>query len=83
MSGDMIYLVDRNTMKFVDINDTVCRNTGLSREELLQRGPDLDVLKESLEELAERYDRLILDGTTSRRASVSVDALGRVRDLET
>jgi PAS domain S-box-containing protein len=79
----MIYLVDRNTMKFVDINDTVCRNTGLSREELLKRGPDLDVLKESLEELAERYDRLILDGTTSRRASVSVDALGRVRDLET
>ena len=83
MSDDMIYLVDRNTMKFVDINDTVCRNTGLSREELLKRGPDLDVLKESLEELAERYDRLILDRTTSRCASVSVDALGRVRDLET
>ena len=83
MSGDMIYLVGRNSMKFVDINDTVCRSSGLSREELLQRGPDLAVLKESLEELEERYDRLILDGTTSRRASVSVDAQGRVRDLET
>jgi diguanylate cyclase (GGDEF)-like protein/PAS domain S-box-containing protein len=83
MSGDMIYLVDRLTMKFVDINETVCRRTGLSREELLQRGPDLEVLQESLEELEARYDRLILDGTTSRRASTSVDAEGNVRDLET
>ena len=83
MSGDMIYLVDRLTMKFVDINETVCRRTGLSREELLQRGPDLEVLQESREELEARYDRLILDGTTSRRASTSVDAEGNVRDLET
>lgn len=83
MSGDMIYLVDRLSMKFVDINETVCRRTGLSREELLQRGPDLEVLQESREELEARYDRLILDGTTSRRASASVDAQGNVRDLET
>lgn len=83
MSGDMIYLVDRQSMTFVDINDTVCRRTGLSREELLQRGPDLEVLQETAEELALRYDKLILEGNTSRRSSTSVDAEGRTRELET
>jgi len=83
MSGDMIYLVDRATMKFIDVNDTVCRRTGLSREQLLQRGPDLAVLQETPEELAARYDRMILEGGINHRASTSVDAEGRTRDLET
>ncbi len=83
MSGDMVYLVDRATMKFIDVNDTVCQRTGLSREQLLQRGPDLAVLQETPEELAARYDRLILEGGISHRTSTSVDAQGRTRDLET
>ena len=39
MSGDAIYLVDRATMRFVDVNRTACLRMGYSREELLQMGP--------------------------------------------
>jgi len=28
MSDDMILLVDRKTMRFIDVNETVCRNLG-------------------------------------------------------
>lgn len=83
VSGDMIYLVDRTTMKFVDINDTVCRRTGLSREALLQRGPDLNVLKETMEELTQRYDRLILESNVCLLESTTMDKEGRQKDLET
>ena len=34
-SGDMMVLVDRETMRFVDVNDTLCRQVGYRREELL------------------------------------------------
>jgi len=35
MSDDMILLVDRKTMRFIDVNETVCRNLGYSREAFL------------------------------------------------
>jgi len=37
-SADMILLIDRATMRFVDMNDTACRQLGYSREELLNMG---------------------------------------------
>ena len=39
LSGDAIYLVDRTTMRFVDVNETACRVAGRSREQMLQMGP--------------------------------------------
>jgi diguanylate cyclase (GGDEF)-like protein/PAS domain S-box-containing protein len=63
MSGDMILLVDRKTMRFVDVNETVCRNLGYSREELLGMAPQ-DILPMTLEELATVYDELIATGST-------------------
>jgi diguanylate cyclase (GGDEF)-like protein/PAS domain S-box-containing protein len=38
-SADMILLVDRATMRYVDVNETVCKLLGYSREELLKLGP--------------------------------------------
>jgi diguanylate cyclase (GGDEF)-like protein/PAS domain S-box-containing protein len=57
-SADIIVLIDRATMRFVDVNDTACRLLGYSRAELLGMGPQ-DVLPVSNEELGRGYDLLI------------------------
>ena len=57
-SADMIVLIDRATMRFIDVNRTACRQLGYSREELLAMGPQ-DVLPISREELERDYDALI------------------------
>jgi len=59
-SADMIVLVDRASMRFVDLNRTVSELLGYSREELLAMGP-ADLLPVSREELARDYDALIAD----------------------
>jgi diguanylate cyclase (GGDEF)-like protein/PAS domain S-box-containing protein len=58
LSGDMIVLIDRATMRFADVNDTACKLLGYSREELLGMGPQ-DILPESRDELARIYDEMI------------------------
>jgi diguanylate cyclase (GGDEF)-like protein/PAS domain S-box-containing protein len=57
-SADMIVLIDRASMRFVDVNRTACRQLGYSREELLTMGPH-DVLPVPREELERDYDALI------------------------
>src|SRR5207245_1062539 len=57
-SADMIVLIDRATMRFVDVNETSCRLLGYSREELLKMGPQ-DVLPTSRKELEGAYDEFI------------------------
>jgi len=63
-SADIIVLIDRASMRFVDANLTACRLLGYTREELLALGPH-DVLPASREELERAYDRLIADPTTA------------------
>jgi diguanylate cyclase (GGDEF)-like protein/PAS domain S-box-containing protein len=57
-SADLIVLIDRATMRFVDVNRTACRALGYTREELLRMGPQ-DVLPVSREELERDYDALL------------------------
>ena len=57
-SADMIVLIDRKTMRYVDVNQTVCKLLGYSREELLKMGPQ-DLLPESRGELEQAHDELI------------------------
>jgi diguanylate cyclase (GGDEF)-like protein/PAS domain S-box-containing protein len=57
-SADMIVLIDRATMRFVDVNETSCTLLGYSRDELLKMGPH-DVLPTSREELERAYDEFI------------------------
>ena len=57
-SADIIVLIDRATMRFVDVNETACRLLGYTREEMLEMGPQ-DVLPVSRAELERSYDELI------------------------
>lgn len=65
MSMDMIYLVDRETLRFIDVNKTACDLVGISYERMLRTGPS-QLLGIPETELAERYDRLIREGSSSR-----------------
>ncbi len=58
LSPDLILLIDRASMRFVDVNETACRLLGYSRAELLELGPQ-DIAPLSLEELVRAYDRII------------------------
>ncbi len=59
-SADMILLIDRRAMRYVDVNETVCRTLGYTREELLAMGPQ-DILPLTREELRRTYDQFIAD----------------------
>ncbi|HUL91661.1 MAG TPA: EAL domain-containing protein [Burkholderiales bacterium] len=63
MSDDMILLVDRKTMRFIDVNEAVCRNLGYSRDELLGMTTDA-ILPLTREELERSYDEMIATGAT-------------------
>ena len=66
-SADVIFLIDRPSMRHVDCNDTACRLLGYSREELLRMGP-MDILPLTRPELEKSYDEMI--ATQSQSASV-------------
>lgn len=58
---DAIYLVERTSMRFVDVNASACRMLGLTREQILAAGPD-GVLGTARDELARIYDSVITGG---------------------
>ncbi|HZT64035.1 MAG TPA: EAL domain-containing protein [Burkholderiales bacterium] len=68
MSDDMILLVDRKTMRFVDVNEAVCRNLGYSRTELLGMSPD-EILPMTRAELEAAYDEMMATGSTQAMRS--------------
>jgi diguanylate cyclase (GGDEF)-like protein/PAS domain S-box-containing protein len=68
MSDDMILLVDRKTMRFVDVNEAVCRNLGYSRAELLRMGPE-KILPMTREQFETAYDAMIATGATQAMRS--------------
>jgi diguanylate cyclase (GGDEF)-like protein/PAS domain S-box-containing protein len=57
-SADMIVLIDRASMQFIDVNATACKLLGYSRTELLAMGPH-DVLPVSRTDLEKSYDEMI------------------------
>jgi PAS domain S-box-containing protein len=57
-TADAIFLVDRPSMLFVDVNETACHMFGYTREELLALGPSA-LKTDSRDELERMYDRLI------------------------
>ncbi len=60
-SADAIYLVDRASMRFVDVNEAACRMQSRTHEELLALGPD-GVLSMPRAELERIYDSIIAGG---------------------
>ncbi|MEA3195868.1 MAG: hypothetical protein QOD26_4201 [Betaproteobacteria bacterium] len=59
-SADMILLIDRKSMRYVDVNQTACTLLGYSREEMLRMGPP-DLLPKSRAELEKAHDALVAD----------------------
>ena len=72
---DAIYVVDRETLKFVDATATASSSTGYSHEELIKLGP-LDLLKVGREELIRTYDEAIAAGGRCIRS----ESKGRHKD---
>src|SRR5499427_1379745 len=68
MSDDMIFLVDRKTMRILDVNEAVCRNLGYSREELLKKGPD-EIIPMTRQQFETVYDEMIATGATQEMRS--------------
>jgi diguanylate cyclase (GGDEF)-like protein/PAS domain S-box-containing protein len=62
-SADMILLIDHKAMRYVDVNESVCRTLGYTREEILSMGPH-DLLPASREELQRSYERFVADPST-------------------
>ena len=58
LSADSIFLIDRATMRFIDVNTTACEEFGYTREELLETGPH-HLSGRSREETERSYDELI------------------------
>jgi PAS domain S-box-containing protein len=59
--ADCLYVVDRTTMRFVDVNVTAVALTGYGRAELLQMGPH-DLVRKERSELERIYDEVIALG---------------------
>ena len=68
-SADMILLIDRETLRYVDVNTTACERMGYTREEMLRLGP-LDLTPLPRAELERAYDEMIASGETTRLQSV-------------
>ena len=73
--ADSIYIIDRQTMRFVDATETASRRTGYSRDELLGMGPH-DLQRVSIEEGARVFDEVIAAGTEGLRT----EATSRLKD---
>src|SRR6266568_2372851 len=63
-SADLMLLIDRAGMRYIDVNDAACRALGYTREELLAMGPQ-DIFSKSREELAQLYDRMFASELTA------------------
>jgi len=65
VTADAIYLVDRASMRFIDVNEAACRMQGRSRDELLALGP-AGVLLISREELERTYNSIVTGGAATK-----------------
>ncbi len=72
---DAIFLVDRASMAFIDVNNAACEILGVTREALLAMGPE-GVLSVTRAELEQDYDAVIAGGAESK----AVDLLWKRRD---
>jgi PAS domain S-box-containing protein/diguanylate cyclase (GGDEF)-like protein len=74
-AADMVLIIERTSMRFVDVNEAACALLGYTREELLALGPH-DVLPVSREELESRYDEMI----ASPAAATGMNSYYRCKD---
>jgi len=56
-SADLMLLIDRASVRYIDVNDAACRALGYSRQELQAMGPP-DIFSKTRDELVRLYDRM-------------------------
>jgi PAS domain S-box-containing protein len=91
ISGDAILLVDRATLRYVDVNQTFCDLLGYSRQEILGKTP-MDVFSVDRATLERDYDALMADknaaasvveGRYLRKDGISIPVEARRRAVHT
>ncbi len=75
VSQDMIFLVDRASMRFIYVNETACQVAGYTREEFMKSAPH-EFLLVDIKVLERMYDETIAAGT----AGVTMDMKTRRKD---
>ena len=70
-TADAIFLVNRTTMRFVEVNATACNMLGYTREELFQMGP-AQIGAVTLEQLESVYDAIIAGHGTNELTETQV-----------
>jgi diguanylate cyclase (GGDEF)-like protein/PAS domain S-box-containing protein len=66
VTGDAISLIDRSTLRYIDVNRTFCDMTGYAREEILGMAP-FDIFSADRRTIERDYDAIIADGRSSAR----------------
>ena len=70
-TADAIFLIDRDTLRFVEVNATACALLGYSREELLERGP-VNLGTGTIEQVEKMFDAVIAGLGAGRPSEVSL-----------
>ncbi len=70
LSADAVFVVQRDSMRIVDVNDAACRMYGYTREQLTTMPPHLHKDGGSLEELEKLYDEMIRTSPATSRAEI-------------
>ena len=65
-SADAVYIIDREKMRYIDLNESACSSTGYTRSELLSMGPQHLRQLQTEESLAKEYDEIIHSAARKR-----------------
>ena len=69
VSGDGIVLIDRASMRYIDVNQTLCELTGRTREELIGTTP-MEIFNADRATLERDYDAIIADSNSPASKAV-------------
>ncbi|MDB5828772.1 MAG: hypothetical protein JWQ73_2992 [Variovorax sp.] len=70
-TADAIFLVDRQTMRFVEVNTTACALLGYSREEMFERGPQ-NLGNVTVEQVERVFDAVIAGFSATQPSEVNL-----------
>jgi len=68
-SPDSVFIIDRDTMQFIDVNATACETLGYNRAELLAMGPHDIKPGFTRDTLQRKFDLIVASGETGRIAT--------------
>lgn len=73
LSDDAVFLIDRASMTYLEVNQGACRLLGLTREELIKRRPNETSLSlGSLDDLGKLYDGVIAQAPLTQTSELVV-----------